>query len=138
MSCLFSREGLVTLANPIQTIRAAVVNDLGTYKVFTEWPETFTPPALVVVEADPFITPGNRLGTYKANFEVFLFVRDGSNKVMTESLDDLVVGCLNALRTPASGDGWNIGDIAQPELVAIGGSQFYATQITINKSFGGK
>lgn len=125
------------MANPIQSIRAAVVNDLGDYKVFTEWPESFTPPALVVVEADPFITTGNRLGTYKANFEVFLFVKGGTNQAMTESLDDLVVGCLNALRRPANGDSWDIGDIAQPEPIVIGGSRFYATQITINKSFGG-
>lgn len=88
------------MSNAIKEARTDVAAALETVPGLAVWqfiPEQLTAPAATVTSASPYVVPGRALGEYAVSLRVRLFV-EGSNEMVTESLDELIVNVCEALR----------------------------------------
>lgn len=88
------------MSNPITEARSDVAAALGGIegvKVFPYIPEAMSAPAAIVTPGSPYVVPGTAMGDFEVTLNVRLFAKAGTNEVISESLDTLIVSVCEAL-----------------------------------------
>jgi hypothetical protein len=98
-------------------------------------PETFSPPAIIVREAPNgnYLTQGSgtRFGEFLVTYVALLVVKAGTNKVMVESLNNLLDGVLAALKD----SDWSIGPVGSFSLETFNGNQYLVVSLELLNTY---
>jgi len=106
---------------------AAELADVGV-PVWTEWPDKFVPPCVLLVPATgTYITSGGYGGQYVLALDVIAVTGRGSYDVVLPSLESLVERVLTYTAD------WSLSGVDSPSLVTVGGTEYLATVIHISK-----
>ena len=124
------------MATPLGTIRAALKADLANanvWDVFDYVPEKPQALSVVIEPDDPYLEPTREntaaLGA-KANFKVVLLTPYRDNQGNLALLEDFITQAFNKLC--ASTIEMNIGNISQPKVVNMGGSDLLMADFPIS------
>ncbi len=102
-------------------------------QVHERTPDRWTPPALALVPADPWIVTTDEDMTWQSGewrFVVQLVGRSGTPNAGSKSLEDHLADVLTALY--ASGSEWTVEQVAKPGVLPVGdNSTFPAVEITV-------
>lgn len=89
------------MSNAITEAREDVRDALGSMagvQVYEFIPERMSAPAAVITPGAPYVRPGQTFNSFVISLNVRLFMRSGTNEVMTEGLDSLIASVIEALR----------------------------------------
>jgi hypothetical protein len=99
--------------------------------VWTEWPDRFTAPCVLLVPAaGSYITSGGYGGQYVMALDIIAVTGRGSFDVVLPSLERLVEQVLTY-----SAD-WSLSGVDNPSLVQISGTEYLATTVHVSKAVG--
>lgn len=88
--------------NPISEARTdikTVLSNIAGLTVYDHFPERLqTERAAVITPDDPYVIPGQTIGSFEVGLRITLLVRNADNAVVTTSLDELIVSACDALR----------------------------------------
>lgn len=90
--------------------------------------ETITPPVAIVVPGAPYLSrPEGQVpfGVHQVSIQVLLLAGTGTNKTTAEALDRMIERAVVAL------DDWDLTEVSQPGQVALNGSNYLGTVISI-------
>lgn len=104
------------------------------YKIENHAPSRITPPIVVLVPGDPYVSSLGEDDTFSTTeflcrFTLNLIVATGSNSKETTDLDNMIQDVIGAL------GGWGIENVAAPFIATVGDSQYFATTLTISSPF---
>ncbi|WP_372593564.1 hypothetical protein [Actinotalea sp.] len=106
---------------------AAALAGLGT--VHAVMPSRLTPPAVVLEQADPWVTTAdqpNRFGLMR--YQVTLTVRPGANPDQEQALTDMVEDALDALAGPHD---WTVQQVSAPLNLQVGEAVYLAARLDV-------
>lgn len=100
-------------------------------QVYESIPERPAPPCVVIEPASQYMGQGQTFDNFNVGFNLVLLVGKGSNDMETDSLDQLICDCIDAVDT------WFVDSVDQPSQFEINGSEFLGTrmEITADKTF---
>ena len=96
-------------------------------------PERFTPPAMLLVPADPFLAPSTRtsFGIAEARWDVLLIVGHGTSPTQAVGIESLVEQALDAIY--AVGNDWMLGACSAPFELSTTVGTFLAVRVTVTR-----
>ena len=115
---------------------AAAITDAGIegLAVWAYVPNGVVAPAAVVKPADPYLVPGRVMGEYEITLDVRLLLARGTNEVLTQVLDGLIVDVTNALRDA----GFAVRQVSAPGMDRESyDTPYLVSDITINTTYNG-
>lgn len=122
-------DPLVSLYS-LRTDVATALNAAGV-KAIDYVAETITPPVVVVVPGDPYLTEPQGttpFGHYEVSISLLLVAAKGTNKAAATALDSMIEQVVGAL------DGWDLTAVSQPGQVNLNGSTYLGAVISINQT----
>lgn len=121
------------MTNPITEARSDIKTELENIEglqVFDYVPSAMTAPAAVVTPGEPYVIPGRVMGEYAIALNVRLFAKTGTNEVVTNGLDDLIVSVCEALQ------GYGVRSVSRPGVDRESYDMPYlVTDIAINTTY---
>ena len=81
--------------------------------------ETINPPAIVLVPAEDYVTPGDVFGSWELAYTILLIAEGASTEEAADNLDNMIDQALTNLAD------WTIKGVAQPHTVTINGNPGY-------------
>ncbi|MFD6091316.1 hypothetical protein ACFWGN_04250 [Oerskovia sp. NPDC060338] len=114
---------------------AAALGDIEGASVHPGLPDRFTPPALVVEPADPWIDTTNEStpNTAAFRFKVRVIAGVGTPAGAESALDILLAATITALLDSPSQ--WSVETVSAPGVVTIGEAGFLSADITVSAPF---
>lgn len=113
-----------------EALDGALTIDGHALPVIDEIPETFTPPALLILPADDFInTAGLPHGAGAVSYELVAIYRSGTNPVVTAGLESLTEQLLDALH-PLS---WVLERVGKPVDLSTNTGTYPAVRCTVSR-----
>lgn len=99
--------------------------------VYKSQPTKFTTPFAVVLADDPYITMGERFGTYRVNVQVELVAKlSASRTVIIDSLDEVIADVLDTVGSELA-----LGVMESPNVVEIDGSNYLSIIFKTSKIY---
>lgn len=121
------------MSNAITDARTDVAAALGSIsglKVWSYIPAQMTAPAAIVTPGSPYVLPGQVLGEVEVSLNVRLFASRGTNEVVSEALDSLIVDCLGVLNE------YGVSQVSQPGVDEQSyNTPYLVTDITIKTTY---
>lgn len=121
------------MSNPITQARkdvAAALAGIEGLQVFEFIPQKMSAPAAVVTPGGPYVVPGQVFGEFQIAIQVRLFAKSGTNQVITEGLDALIVSVCSALHE------FGVVQVDRPGIDAESyDTAHLVTDITINTTY---
>lgn len=99
-------------------------------QVYDYVPARFSPPALTVLPASPYVTPDDRFGHIAVHHTVTVVVPPGANDVVTRAADKLIEDVLVALVTA----GTRVEQVSTFYSLDIGGTSYLAADVYVHRS----
>lgn len=94
-------------------------------------PTKLTAPFAMVMPDEPYITQGERFGTYKVNVVVQLVVKHSASRtIVIDSLDDVIADVLNTVGSTLA-----IGEMESPEVRDIDGAAHLSIRFKTSKIY---
>lgn len=117
----------------LATVRAALEAALEETEipVFAYLPNSFGPPAIVILPADSFITSGDTFGNWNARFEVFIYAEDGDNEHISTAMDNTIIDVLNALDNTEASE----VEVTRPGRDTYGGTTVLSCRVSLTYAF---
>lgn len=108
---------------------AQALADAGLPKVKTFMPHRPTPPEVVVMEGEPFITPGETLSGDDWTFQLHIFctVGNGTNEREIQNLRAMIEKCITNI--PGN---WVVSEVGAPYIALRADAAWLQAEITIN------
>lgn len=96
-------------------------------QTFTYVPAVFTPPALIVLPASPYIERASTFCEVVVRHQVAVVLPNGANQEITEQTDSLVWDVFTALLS----SGFSVEDVGTFYVYQSGQSEFLACDVTV-------
>lgn len=91
-------------------------------------PGRVVPPAAIILPGSPYLEPADQFGQTRLRFEALLVASTGENSTQTKELDELIATATAAVVE----DGWTLGQVAKPGMLASGNAAYLSTSITVS------
>lgn len=89
-------------------------------------PDRITPPVVIVMPNQPYLTPETVGSEYTMNLEVVCIAATASNETASEQLDELIESVLNALPAYAG-----ISTVGKPYALATGNAEYLSSNLNV-------
>jgi hypothetical protein len=119
-------------AGRIAAARASLADALAPLgDVYDVLPERFTPPAVLLVPDEPWITTAGRPARIgDLHYTAILVVRPGANDAQEQAITSRVEQALDALEDPAHA--WIVETVTAPYDLAVAGTVYLAVKLTVS------
>ena len=91
-------------------------------------PERFTPAAVLVLPGTPYVEPGETFGEHQANFEIWLVAPQGTNKVVTDFLNNSLQKNIPVLLE----NGYAVEGVDEPFIFQPGNAQYLTVVLRVS------
>lgn len=120
---------------PITTLRstlATALTNAGVWNTFAFPPSVILANSVIVVPADPYITPSNNVQTIPplANFRVLMTVPMLDNEGNLNGIEDTIVAVFNKLN--ASEIVMNVGTVSAPSVLSAASGDLLTADISVS------
>lgn len=123
------------MATALTTLRSTLATDLtnaGVWNIFAYPPSVITANSVIVVPADPYITPSNNTQILSplANFRVLMTVPMLDNQGNLNGIEDTIVAVFNKLN--ASAIVMNVGTVSAPSVLSAASGDLLTADISVS------
>ena len=123
------------MTTALTTLRSTLATDLtnaGVWNIFAYPPSVITANSVIVVPADPYITPSNNTQILSplANFRVLMTVPMLDNQGNLNGIEDTIVAVFNKLN--ASAIVMNVGTVSAPSVLSAASGDLLTADISVS------
>ena len=123
------------MATALTTLRATLATALtnaGVWNIYAYPPSVITANSVIVVPADPYITPSNnvQISPPLANFRVLMTVPLLDNQGNLNGIEDTIVAVFNLLNTSAIV--MNVGTVSAPSILSAASGDLLTADISVS------
>ena len=123
------------MATALTTLRTTLATDLtnaGVWNIFAYPPSVITANSVIIVPADPYITPSNNVQVIPplANFRVLMTVPMLDNQGNLNGIEDTIVAVFNLLNTSAIV--MNVGTVSAPSVLSAASGDLLTADISVS------
>jgi len=123
------------MATALTTLRSTLATDLtnaGVWNIFAYPPSVITANSVIIVPADPYITPSNNTQILSplANFRVLMTVPMLDNQGNLNGIEDTIVAVFNKLN--ASAIVMNVGTVSAPSVLSAASGDLLTADISVS------
>jgi hypothetical protein len=123
------------MATALTTLRATLATALtnaGVWNIYAYPPSVITANSVIVVPADPYITPSNNVQIIPplANFRVLMTVPLLDNQGNLNGIEDTIVAVFNLLNTSAIV--MNVGTVSAPSILSAASGDLLTADISVS------
>lgn len=123
------------MATALTTLRSTLATDLtnaGVWNIYAYPPSVITANSVIVVPADPYITPSNNTQILSplANFRVLMTVPMLDNQGNLNGIEDTIVAVFNKLN--ASAIVMNVGTVSAPSVLSAASGDLLTADISVS------
>lgn len=123
------------MTTALTTLRTTLATDLtnaGVWNIFAYPPSVITANSVIIVPADPYITPSNNTQILSplANFRVLMTVPMLDNQGNLNGIEDTIVAVFNKLN--ASAIVMNVGTVSAPSVLSAASGDLLTADISVS------
>ena len=123
------------MTTALTTLRSTLATDLtnaGVWNIFAYPPSVITANSVIIVPADPYITPSNNTQILSplANFRVLMTVPLLDNQGNLNGIEDTIVAVFNKLN--ASAIVMNVGTVSAPSVLSAASGDLLTADISVS------
>ena len=123
------------MATALTTLRSTLATDLtnaGVWNIFAYPPSVITANSVIIVPADPYITPSNNVQVIPplANFRVLMTVPMLDNQGNLNGIEDTIVAVFNLLNSSAIV--MNVGTVSAPSVLSAASGDLLTADISVS------
>ena len=123
---------MTTALTTLRSTLATVLTNVGVWNIFAYPPSVITANSVIIVPADPYITPSNNVQVIPplANFRVLMTVPMLDNQGNLNGIEDTIVAVFNLLNTSAIV--MNVGTVSAPSVLSAASGDLLTADISVS------
>ena len=123
---------MATALTTLRTTLAAALTNAGVWNIFAYPPSVITANSVIIVPADPYITPSNNVQVIPplANFRVLMTVPMLDNQGNLNGIEDTIVAVFNLLNSSAIV--MNVGTVSAPSVLSAASGDLLTADISVS------
>ena len=123
---------MATALTTLRSTLAAALTNAGVWNIFAYPPSVITANSVIIVPADPYITPSNNTQILSplANFRVLMTVPMLDNQGNLNGIEDTIVAVFNKLN--ASAIVMNVGTVSAPSVLSAASGDLLTADISVS------
>ena len=123
---------MATALTTLRSTLAAALTNAGVWNIFAYPPSVITANSVIIVPADPYITPSNNTQILSplANFRVLMTVPMLDNQGNLNGIEDTIVAVFNLLNTSAIV--MNVGTVSAPSVLSAASGDLLTADISVS------
>ena len=123
---------MATALTTLRSTLAAALTNAGVWNIFAYPPSVITANSVIIVPADPYITPSNNVQIIPplANFRVLMTVPMLDNQGNLNGIEDTIVAVFNLLN--ASAIVMNVGTVSAPSVLSAASGDLLTADISVS------
>ena len=123
---------MATALTTLRSTLAAALTNAGVWNIFAYPPSVITANSVIIVPADPYITPSNNVQVIPplANFRVLMTVPMLDNQGNLNGIEDTIVAVFNLLNSSAIV--MNVGTVSAPSVLSAASGDLLTADISVS------
>ena len=123
---------MATALTTLRSTLATALTNTGVWNIFAYPPSVITANSVIIVPADPYITPSNNVQVIPplANFRVLMTVPLLDNQGNLNGIEDTIVAVFNLLNTSAIV--MNVGTVSAPSVLSAASGDLLTADISVS------
>ena len=123
---------MATALTTLRSTLATALTNVGVWNIFAYPPSVITANSVIIVPADPYITPSNNVQVIPplANFRVLMTVPMLDNQGNLNGIEDTIVAVFNLLNSSAIV--MNVGTVSAPSVLSAASGDLLTADISVS------